>query len=445
MVDIIRKTVLMACLFTLNTNVGAQTPEYLTNETTAAESVTELESSLTQIISPERLQRAGLWRLPDTGPFLNDSQTTFRFRGYDFERTDGFGTTLSQAFTMGGELGFESGRWKDKLSIAASWYTSQGVNAPEDLGGTGLLGPGQSDISVIGRAFVRLDFGSLRARFYRQDFMMPYINRQDSRMVPNTHEAYGVAWVGEKLSYLGGQVTKIKRRTSEEFIPMAQAAGVAGGTAGTTIAGLRYTTAGVEVGGLIAYTHNAFNIAYGEANWARTISDNLAVKLSAQYTDQRSVGRQDLGNFSTHVWGVRLGGSFRNGSFTLAYTKTDEGAVIRSPFGGRPGFNSMMILNFERAGEEARRISLSYHFGRVGLPGLSLQTNFGRGRNAIDAITGLPLSDDKEDDVTIDYRPQQGKLEGLWIRLRTADVSRMDAATDRNDVRLIINYDFAML
>jgi hypothetical protein len=244
MAIVIRKTVLMACLFTLNTNARAQTPEYLTNETTAAASVTELETSLTQIISPERLQRAGLWRLPDTGPFLNDSQTTFRFRGYDFERTDGFGTTLSQAFTMGGELGFESGRWKDKLSVAASWYTSQGVNAPEDLGGTGLLGPGQSDISVIGRAFVRLDFGSLRARFYRQDFMMPYINRQDSRMVPNTHEAYGVA----------------------------------GGTAGTTIAGLRYTTAGVEVGGLIAYTHNAFNIAYGEVNWARTISDNLAVE-----------------------------------------------------------------------------------------------------------------------------------------------------------------------
>ncbi len=88
---------------------------------------------------------------------------------------------------------------------------------------------------------------------------------------------------------------------------------------------------------------------------------------------------------------------------------------------------------------------MSFHFGRVGLPGLSLQTNFGRGRNAIDAITGLPLSDDEEDDVTIDFRPEQGKLEGLWIRLRTADVSRMDPATDRNDVRLIINYDFAML
>ena len=126
--DIIRKAVLVACLFTLNTNVGAQTPEYLTNETTAAESVTELETSLTQIISPERLERAGCWRLPDTGPFLNDSQTKFNFRAYDFERTDGFGATQSQASTLGGELSFESGRWKDTLSVAASWYTSQGVD-----------------------------------------------------------------------------------------------------------------------------------------------------------------------------------------------------------------------------------------------------------------------------------------------------------------------------
>ena len=445
MADIIRKTVLVACLFTLNTNVGAQTPEYLTNETTAAESVAETETSLTQIISPERPRREGIWRLPDTGPFLNDSQTEFKFRGYDFERTDGFGVTQSQASTLGGDLSFESGRWKDTLSVAASWYTSQGVDAPENLDGTGLLGPGQSDISVIGRAFVRVDVGEWRARFYRQDYMMPYINRQDSRMVPNTHEGYGFARLGEKLSFTGGHITKIKRRTSEEFIPMAEAAGVPGGTAGTTAAGMKYDTGDFQAGGLIAYTHDAFNIAYGEANWARTISDNLAFKLSAQYTDQRSVGRQDLGDFSTHTYGVSFGGSFRNASFTVAYTKTDEGAAILSPFGGRPGFNSMMILNFDRAGEEGRRISLSFHFGRVGVPGLSLQTNFGRGRNAIDAITGLPLSDDEEDDITIDYRPEQGKLAGLWIRLRTADVSRMDPANDRNDVRLIINYDFAML
>lgn len=445
MAKIICKTALMACLFTLNTIVGAQTPEYLTIETTAAESIAELETSLTQLTTPERPQRAGIWRLPDTGPFLSDSQTSFKFRGYDFERTDGFGTTLSQAFALGGELRFESGEWKDNLSVAASWYTSQGIDAPENLDGTGLLGPGQSDISVIGRAFVKVDAGSWAARFYRQDFMLPYINRQDIRMIPITHEAYGAAWVGEKLNFVGGHVTKIKLRTSEEFIPMAEAAGVEGGTAGTTLAGLRYTSAGFEVGGLTAYTHNAFNIAYGEVNWAHTFSDDWAVRLSAQYTDQRSVGRQDLGDFSTHTWGVRFGGSFRNGTFALAYTDTDEAAAIRGPFGGRPTFNSMMVLDFDQAGEEARRISLSYHFGRIGLPALSVQTSFGRGRNAIDAITGLPLSDAEETDITIDYRPQQGKLEGLWIRLRMADVSRMDPANDRTDVRLIINYDFAML
>jgi hypothetical protein len=255
----IRKTALLACLFTLNTIVSAQTPEYLTIETTAAESVAELETSLTQITAPEEPRRAGIWSLPGTGPFLSDSQTSFKFRGYDFERTDGFGTTLSHASTLGGELRFESGEWKDKLSVAASWYTSQGIDAPKALDGTGLLGPGQSDISVIGRAFIKVDVGGWTARFYRQDFMLPYINRQDIRMTPITHEAYGAAWVGEKLSYIGGHVTKIKLRTSEEFIPMAQAAGVEGGTAGTTLAGLRYKSADIEIGGLTAYTHNAFN------------------------------------------------------------------------------------------------------------------------------------------------------------------------------------------
>ena len=108
MVTIIRKTALMTSLFTLNTIVGAQTPEYLTIETTAAESVAELETSLTQLTASEEPQRAGIWSLQGTGPFLSDSQTSFNFRGYDFERTDGFGTTVSHASTLGGELSFDA-------------------------------------------------------------------------------------------------------------------------------------------------------------------------------------------------------------------------------------------------------------------------------------------------------------------------------------------------
>ena len=44
---------------------------------------------------------------------------------------------------------------------------------------------------VLGEANVALKFREdISAKFYRQSFNLPYINRNDSRIVPNTFEAY---------------------------------------------------------------------------------------------------------------------------------------------------------------------------------------------------------------------------------------------------------------
>ncbi len=72
---------------------------------------------------------------------------------------------------------------------------------------------------------------------------------------------------------------------------------------------------------------------------------------------------------------------------------------------------------------------------------MSLQFNVARGENALDAATGLRLPDDAEKDLTLDYRPAAGVLEGLWVRLRVAEADRMSASADRSDVRLIVNYE----
>jgi hypothetical protein len=57
---------------------------------------------------------------------------------------------------------------------------------------------------------------------------------------------------------------------------------------------------------------------------------------------------------------LRLRGkvSFRGAMLTAAYTNTGS-AVIRSPFDGTPGFTSSKLYDFDRANEEAYRISLS--------------------------------------------------------------------------------------
>ncbi|MGI9204083.1 MAG: OprD family outer membrane porin, partial [Woeseiaceae bacterium] len=218
--------------------------EYRRAEEIAPESAEGAVGGIESIDNPpSRRPRLGLLidLLADRSPFWRDSSLDLSLRAYNFRRDDD-NSTLAEASTLGTDLTFQSGKWRDRLSITTSWHTSNKINAPQGSGDTGLLGPNQSNLSVISRAYLDASLTkSTGVRLYRQDFGMPYINRQDSRMIPNTFEAYVVRHPGERLVWIAGQITKMKKRDSEDFVPMAEAAGVAGDDSGTTIAGARYT------------------------------------------------------------------------------------------------------------------------------------------------------------------------------------------------------------
>ena len=98
-----------------------------------------------------------------------------------------------------------------------------------------------------------------------------------------------------------------------------------------------------------------------------------------------------------------------------------------------------MLFDFDRPSEAAYRIGLSQNFARLGRPGFSLIVNYTKGRNAETAV-GEPLPDAEEIAITADFRPQEGFLKGLWLRIRFADGDRGSTSADRRDVRVILNY-----
>jgi hypothetical protein len=434
----------LALLLIQSASIRAQ--EYRRDEADAPESAEEIEAPLQEIVEPVVDRPPSQFRIERGGPFWRDSEIDVNIRSFDFSRDNGLGA-LSEAVALGGEIGFRSGTYRDTLSVGATWYTSQGVDAPADKDGTGLLGPGQADISVLGKAYLQLDFESFVARLYRQDFNLPYLNRHDSRMIPNTHEGYILGRPGgtNEVGFVVGQITKMKPRNSSEFISMGEVAGISGSNAATSLFGVRFRPTGnFDIGAMTLLTNNLFNTTYVETNWRRSLDESWGLQLSAQYSDQRSNGRDRLGEFSTSSHGIRASFSYRNAILTLAHTATDEDAGIRSPYGGRPGYNSLMLFDFDRAGERASRIGLSYHFGRIGIPGLSIQLNRARGMDALDPVSGLGLADENETDLTIDFRPPSGPLQGLWIRFRRADGDRGDPVADRKDSRIIVNYDLPL-
>jgi hypothetical protein len=191
------------------------------------------------------------------------------------------------------------------------------------------------------------------------------------------------------------------------------------------------------------YGWDTFNTSYIEGKWLDPVLGRYGVKVSAQYTDQRSVGDALLGDFDTNLFGLSLAASRSGMLLRLAYTQTDDGSDIRSPWGGGPWYNNMMLEGFSRAGEKALRLGLS-SVGRGSWEAWSGFANITTGWDAIDKDTGQGLVDVTEYDLTADYKPTSGSARGVWLRLRGA-YADFDDGTRRWNVRLILNYTLNLL
>jgi hypothetical protein len=280
------------------------------------------------------------------------------------------------------------------------------------------------------------------------------VNKQDSRLTPNTFEAYllraGATQEHRTLRYVAGYISRIKERNSDRFVPMGErAAPGADPKRGTFTGGVLYSPwPELSVGAIGYHTPDVLNLFYGMLDSRWNLTDELGLRLRLQYTDQRSVG-QDLitgTSFNTHLTTGQVSLSYRSAVLHLAASSTSNEEGIRSPWGTRPSPLSIMLLDFDRAGEDAWLVGASYDFRRIGVEGLSLFTNYARGRDARDALTRSPLPDQEELDVTLDYRIQRGRLRGLWLRLRGAFVrERGGGSRSQNELRIILRYEISVL
>jgi hypothetical protein len=430
----------------------AAAPEYLVDEQPAPASVEDERAPMEEaypeeVILPSVFPRLKK-RLEKAVPFWRDTQLRLHPRVYYFDR-ERENANDSEALAYGGWLAYSSGFWRDRVRLNASLYTTQRAYGPGDKDGTLLLKEGQQGFTVLGKANVELKFSeNISAKLYRQSFNLPYLNRNDSRMVPNTFEAYSLfgkpenSWV-----YMLSHVRQMKRRERDDFISMSEAAGFEDRDEPLSVGAVRYDfTDDINIGATSQYAWEFMNTLYTEANAVWRFRDDRALRLGGQYTDQRSVGDEIGDDFDTFVYGGKVAASYRNATLTLAFSSTDDGAGIRNPYGGYPGYLSLMIKSFNRADEDAWLVGASYDFTRIGAPGLSSFINYAQGSTPDSGSNASP--DQREFDITVDYRIQSQALKGLWLRARAAFVDQDDdvaGASDVDDIRFIINYDIPIL
>lgn len=422
--------VLIAVAIFVQDVARASPPEYLAGSrepaTSASEEISPIEEPTPQLSG----LRLGL----TNEPFFRDAVISLQPRIY-YRYTDE-GGSRQEAVATGGALILTSGWWRETLQLGIAGYTSQPIATGHDPGGTGLLRPNGDELSVLGQAWAKLHFGSATTTLFRQEMELPFINADDSRMIPNMFEAYRLDVNPSDVIHFGiAYITREKSRTSEEFRPMSEVAGVKGVDRGTSVAGFIVGSKEGDTyfGAINELTWDLFNIAYVEAARTWKLPNDFQLRASAQFIDQQSVGDALLGGFATQLYGASVVASYRSAVLTLAFTGTANGSNVRSPFGGVAAFNSLMISDFDAAGENSGRVGLSYDFARLGLNGVKAFANYAHGE--------FVAGHEDEINVTGDYRIDDGPLKNLWLRVRYGH-NWTSNRPETNDVRVTLNYTF---
>lgn len=431
---------------------------YIRAERTVPESTKDLEGPLSIAFPEEPPKRGSL--LPEVRdvlkghpPFISDLKFDVNVRSYYFMRglnDDAISIGLpdkNEAWALGGSIAFESGWLRNTFAVGAELFTSQPLSAPDDRPGTGLLMPPNADgITVLGQANLKFKLGRQLFTIGRQKFDKPFLNGNDSRMIPNTFEALSFDGRWRHGRFLASYTRKIKRRVSDNFVYMSEAVGVMDQKRGLATLGIRYENGEKLQAGIIAsLVPDVFSTVYSELDTSWD-SGESNYRLGVQFIDQRSVGDDLLTGeeFDTQSVGARFAVGFRNAILSTALTIVSDGARIRSPYGGSPSYNALMLSNFDLANQKTFRLGLSYDFARVGTPWLSGFINYAYGFDAVDAQNGESLPDNDELDLTIDIKPKQKSLRGMWLRLRGA-VLNPDSDRRIYNYRIILNWPFPLI
>lgn len=449
-------------MITCSVVYGVTTPSYLLDDNVAPDSANLFKTPLSEIqnyhnlLEQEADEPSFFPKLDNvvnesSSQFISDSRLDLNVRTYYLDQTIVGPRPAAEAWAIGGGLDFKSGHWKDVLAIGAAAYTTQKVYAPSGAADTGLLGRDQNSFTVLGTSYVELKFDQVKTRLYRQIIDTPFINRHDNRMLPNTFEAYIVGSRDLRpISFIAGQVTGMKPKAQNHFMSIAERLGIQEDTNGITMAGVRlHPNENSRIGMINYYVWDAMNIIYSETDIGLGDSDPWSAGFSFQFMDQRSVGEALLGTFSSQQVGFNVSLGYESAILSAAFTRV-FGDGIESPFGGYPGYTSIIIDDFNRAGQETYLVGFSFDFEDIGLDGLSFFTTYANSHTVGQVRPGVPEKS-SEYDLTIDYRfPEESFLDNLWIRLRGAWLSG-DNPSGRptfealNDYRIIINYTVPIL
>ncbi len=445
---IVVREVVCALTLTLLAAPPSLAGERALEEAPPPSSIEEIESPLERAYpAPEVRPSLFPWiseQLETLTPFLADTQLYIRSRTH-YMRQDRTTGRLSEAWAMGGSIYYRSGWLKELFAAELEGFTSQPIVAPARREGTRLLEePGQNGYGVLGVANGKLRYRDFVLTGFRQKLDLPYLNQQDNRMTPNTFEAAKFAKDVGDLRFAAGYAWQFKPRNDDDFTTLSHQLGVSQDRGAAFGSALWHVSEEFHVGASGFVVPDVLATVYAETHYERSLTDEVGLRVDAQFTHQHTPGKELIAGPSFDTWnvGLRTSASWRRAILRLAFSITDDDRRIESPYGSSPSYISLMQRTFNQADEKALLVSLSYDFSRFGIEGLSVIVNFAQ---SWDGVVAGVSRDARTIDFTTDYRIGRGALESLWLRLRASWLDVESAPQDGTDSRVILRYELPVI
>ncbi len=360
-------------------------------------------------------------RLQYADPFFRDAIVNVYFRsGYlDRHNTD---ATTSQAWAAGSALAVRSGYYDGWLQLEAAVASSQPLYAPDGEGGTLLLTDQQAEVSSVALANARARLPEQEIVLGRQLVKTPYINPEDTRMIPNAVEGAVLTRRREKaktFDYGAGYLWGFKARDSSRFVSFSEELGLPEDR-GVFVAGAKaMPLPGLTVGAIEYLIPDVLNTAYAEIDWLPRPIGDVQLHFAVNATDQRTIG-QDLlpgPGFTASQVSALAAASYRDATVLLAVSSNGNDADLVGPFGSFPAYTVLDQLNFNDAGETTLVLGAAYDFSHVITDGLKFQVRYGMGWGVVDFLTGAPEPDQRELNLELEYHPSAGPLKDLYVQV----------------------------
>ena len=311
-----------------------------------------------------------------TLPFAEESHNLLHLRSFYMHRSLEDSPNGNE-WAGGGWLSLVSDFWQDRIKLGATAYTSQKLWADEDSSSTGLLQPGHNSYSALGEVYGSLTLGPAALQAGRYLVNLPYINASDLRMTPNTFAgAQALFKLNSDWTIGGGVLTDIKSRTSTDFEPLYEAAGLDGDENVSIVATIYETGPGTSAGLYYFDAPDFMHGTYAEFSKRFPLDAERYVQLSGQYSLQKSQGEELAGDIDARHYGLRA--TWKHGwySASLAWTDYPDESLMRNPWGSIPGYTSVMIADFNQPEETAWLLGGTADLAHWGATGFKLNLKY---------------------------------------------------------------------